>query len=136
MDLRRKVAFLGLACLIILGPAGAQVRRYRVQLEIMRQGSELLDQRAFWVQEQIPRPLELEGLPSATSVTLSVTREVGTANLVVYFQVVGPPTAGYQELTSPRLVLGPDSSPPAFCFALQGQVYRISVTSLKVQELE
>ncbi|MCE7871956.1 hypothetical protein DYH09_16475 [bacterium CPR1] len=121
---------------MVLSPVRAEVRRYRVQLEIMRQGHELLDQRAFWVQEQIPRPLELAGLPAATSVTLSVTREVGTANLILYFQVVGPPAAAYQELTTPRLVLGPDSQPPAFCFALQGQVFRISVTSLKVQVLE
>lgn len=122
--------------LLLLAPARAELRRYRVQLEIMRQGTEVLDQRSFWVQETVPRPLELRGLPAATTVNLAVSRETGTQNVIVYFQVVAPPTAAYEELTSPRLVLAQGSAPPIFCFALQGQVYRISVTSLKLQEIE
>ncbi len=127
---------LVLILLLLTQNAHAELRRYRVQLEILRQGTEVLDQRSFWVQESVPRPLELQGMPAATSVTLSVTRETGTENLILYFQVVGPPTAGYQELTSPRLVLAQGSPPPVFCFALQGQTYRISVTSLKLQLIE
>lgn len=125
-----------LLVLALVAPARAELRRYRVQLEIMRQGTELLDQRSFWVQEAVPRPLELRGLPAATTLNLAVSREMGSDNLIVYFQVVAPPTAGYQELTSPRLVLAQGSAPPVFLFALQGLVYRISVTSLKLQEIE
>jgi hypothetical protein len=133
--MRAKWAILWLL-LGLIGTVEAEVYRYRVQLEVMRQGQELVDQRSFWVQEMVPRSLELEGLPRSTSVTVSVSREVASENLVVYFQVVAPPEADYRELSNPRLAMSPDSLPPAFCFSLQGLVYRLTVTSLKIQLIE
>lgn len=126
-----------LLCLVcLLAPARAELRRYRVQLEIMRQGTELLDQRSFWVQESVPRPLELSGLPEGTTVSLSVSRPTGGESLTLYFQVVAPASARYQELSPARMELSAGSAPPAFVFALQGQTYRIAVTSLKLQAIE
>lgn len=124
---------LGLIFCLALS-AGAALRRYRVQLEIMRQGTEILDQRSFWVQELVPRPLDLQGLPEGTTVNLAVSRE--NESPIVYFQVVAPSWAGYRELTPPRLAISQGSQAPAFCFSLQDQVYRITVTSLKMQEIE